>query len=112
VSRDWHLYLEDIRKSLTKVGRYTRGLSAADFKADEKTRDAVLYNLQIIGEAAKHLPNDERAELGTIDWRRIAGFRNIVAHAYFGIDDAILWSIIQEKVPELQTALDKTRSQN
>lgn len=107
MSRDWRLYLGDIRESLDKVMRYTQGMSAAQFKADDKTRDAVLHNLQIIGEAAKHLPESERTRLGSIDWRRIAGFRDVVAHAYFGVDDAIVWNIISEKVPELREALSE-----
>lgn len=105
MSRDWRLYLGDIEEAAAKVLRYTAGLDAAGFKADDKTRDAVLRNLEIIGEAAKHIPQEARDQYPTLEWRKIAGFRDIVAHAYFGIDDAILWDIVSNKVPELLAAL-------
>jgi uncharacterized protein with HEPN domain len=74
------------------------------------TRDAVLRNLEVIGEAAKHIPADIRAQVGGLDWRRVIGFRDIVAHAYFGIDEAILWNIVSVKVPELIAAMDEAGS--
>ena len=82
-------------------------MTAATFLADEKTYDAVLRNLEIIGEAAKHLPDEIRAKTPEIDWRKVAGFRDIVAHAYFGIDNRILWDIIENKIPELLRAIQK-----
>jgi uncharacterized protein with HEPN domain len=88
-----------------KVRRYTAGMTAPDFAADEKTRDAVLRNLEIIGEAAKQIPGEARAQARSLDWRKIAAFRDIVAHAYFGIDEAILWDIVKTKIPELLVAL-------
>ena len=98
-----------MRAAAGKVVRYTAGMDRLDFAEDELTRDAVLRNLEIIGEAAKHIPPDARAKLADVDWRRIAGFRDVVAHAYFGIDDAILWDIVSVKVPELIAAMDEAR---
>ena len=89
LSRDWQLYQSDMRAAAGKVVRYTAGMDRLAFAKDELTRDAVLRNLEIIGEAAKYVPPDARARLADVDWRRIAGFRDVVAHAYFGIDDAI-----------------------
>lgn len=107
MSRDWQLYQNDLREAASKVVRYTAGMNRIEFAANELTRDAVLRNLEIIGEAAKHIPPANRTELADVDWRRIAGFRDVVAHAYFGIDDAILWDIVSVKVPELISAMDK-----
>ncbi len=87
--------------------RYAEGLTLDQFKADEKTYDAVVRNLEIIGEAAKNIPDSARAMMPDIEWRRPAGLRDIIAHAYFGIDDTILWDVIQHKVPELKQAIER-----
>jgi uncharacterized protein with HEPN domain len=71
------------------------------FIQDEKTVDAVVRNLEILGEAAKHIPPDVRASYPHIEWRRIAGLRDVIAHEYFGIDQDILWDIIENQVPVL-----------
>ena len=73
------------------------------FRADERTIDAVLRNLQVIGEAAKKLPNDVRAAMSDIDWKRIAGLRDIVTHEYFAVDADIVWDIVENKVPVLES---------
>ncbi len=99
-----------MRYAAEKVQTYTRGMNEADFTKNELVRDAVLRNLEIIGEAAKHIPSDVRLNSGDLDWRRVVGFRNIVAHAYFGIDRAILWDIVSNKVAELLMAMDKVDS--
>jgi uncharacterized protein with HEPN domain len=72
------------------------------FVEDEKTYDAVVRNLEIIGEAAKNVPEDIRLRYPGIEWRKIAGLRDIIAHEYFGIDNDILWDIIQNKIRSLQ----------
>ncbi len=105
LSRDWRLYWGDIQQAVAKILLYTNGMDQIAFLANEMTRDAVLRNLEVIGEAAKHIPPGVRAAHGEPDWKRIIGFRDIVAHAYFGIDDAILWNIVSVKVPELSKAL-------
>ncbi len=61
----------------------------------------------MIGEAAKHIPPTVRAKVKGLDWRRVIGFRDVVAHAYFGIDDAIVWNNVSVKVPELIAAMDE-----
>jgi uncharacterized protein with HEPN domain len=61
----------------------------------------VLRNLEVIGETAKRLPEDIRHGVPTIEWRKIAGLRDIIAHGYFGVDHDILWNVVAEKVPEL-----------
>jgi uncharacterized protein with HEPN domain len=106
-SRSDELFLNDMVRSCEKILRFTAGLQAEDFFADEKTYDAVLRNPEIIGEAAKHISDRSRAKLANIEWRKIAAFRDIVAHQYFGIDKDILWDIVRNKVPQLQTQLGK-----
>jgi uncharacterized protein with HEPN domain len=108
LSREWQLYLSDLREAADKVIRYSAGMNNIEFAGNELIRDAVLRNLEIIGEAAKHIPKGVRAEVPDIDWRRIVGFRDVVAHAYFGIDEAILWDIVSAKVPQLVDALNES----
>ena len=105
MSRDWRLYWDDAIQSCEKVLRYTADMDRVAFEADERTFDAVVRNLEIIGEAAKKLPLEARTRAPGIEWRKIAGFRDVVAHAYFGIDKAILWDIVTNKVPPLLLAL-------
>lgn len=101
MSRDNGLYLEDIEKSCAKIVRYTAAFSFESFIANELVYDAVLRNLEIIGEAAKNIPPDIRLKYPLTEWRKIAGLRDVLAHAYFGLEDETLWDIVQNKVPTL-----------
>lgn len=107
MSRDWRLYWDDVLVACRKVQRYVVGLDKQKFQADERTYNAVLRNLEIIGEASKHLPEQVRTQVAGVDWRKIAGFRDIVAQKYFGVDDTILWDIVNAKVPELLSSLER-----
>jgi uncharacterized protein with HEPN domain len=101
VSRDWRLYLEDIERACEKIGRFTQGFDFDAFVGDERTYDAVLRNLEVIGEAAKRVPDGVRGQMPDVPWRAIAGFRDFVAHVYFAVDDQIVWNTVQEEVPKL-----------
>lgn len=105
MSRELQLYLADILVACEKVLRYTDGMEFEQFVADDRTFDAVIRNLQIIGEAVKNIPVDIRDRNPEIEWRKIAGLRDILAHTYFQIDDEIIWDIIQNKVLPLQRSI-------
>ncbi len=100
--RDYKVYLEDILGASDKVRRYMTGLSFETFSNDEKTLDAVIRNLEVIGEAVKNIPEEIRSEHSDVDWQKIAGLRDILIHKYFGIDLEIIWDIIQNKLPGLE----------
>ena len=105
MSRDWIMYLQDIAQSCEKISRFAGGLTQSDLIQDEKTYDAIVRNLEIVGEASKHVPDEIREQLSEVEWRKAAGLRDMLAHVYFGIDNDILWDIVQNKVPQLAEAV-------
>lgn len=107
MSRNLRLYLEDIERSCAKVLGFTEGLSFEQFQRSDLVYDAVLHNLQVIGEAAKNVPDEIRQRFPAIEWRKISGFRDIVAHQYFSISDSIVWDIVQNKIPALASEVEK-----
>ncbi len=84
--RDYLLYLEDILTALDRIDRYTQGLSLEAFRADEMRVDAVVRNLETLGEAVKHLPASVRDLSPDTPWTQIAGLRDVLAHAYFSVN--------------------------
>lgn len=107
VSRNIRLYLEDIIDCCAKVLRYTEAMSFEQFIADEKTVDAVAHNLQIVGEAVKNIPKEVRDLAPKVEWRKVAGLRDILAHTYFQVEDEIIWDIVQNKVRPLQEQIQR-----
>lgn len=100
--RDYQVYLDDILESAARIREYTSGAEYEEFIEDGKTIDAVVRNLEIIGETVKHLPEDVRSRHPEVDWKKIAGLRGILIHEYFGIDLEIIWDIVKNKVPPLE----------
>ncbi len=105
--RDFEVYLEDIRQAISKIQNYTTGLTRDAFDQDDRTIDAVVRNLQIVGEAAKAIPESVRAAYPNVEWKKIAGLRDILAHQYFEVDLDIIWDVLQNKLPELDRELRK-----
>ncbi len=105
--RDYKVFLEDILESAEKIRKYLGGMDQAQMSADSKTLDAVVRNLEIIGEATKKLPEEVRSGHPDIDWRKIAGLRDILIHEYFGIDNEIIWDIVTNKLPGLEERVGK-----
>ena len=101
VVRNWRLYVEDMIEFGERILSYTAGLDQGAFIADRRTYDATLRNIELIGEAATHVPDATQEAHPEIEWRRIIGARNRVAHAYLGIDDDVVWDIIQSDIPDL-----------
>jgi uncharacterized protein with HEPN domain len=106
MSRDYKLYLEDIQQAAHKVEGYLQGVTFEQLRADEMRREAVLFNLQIIGEATKKLPDDFKSKYPAVEWRKITGLRDIIAHAYFNVNMQIIWDIIENKLPEFRSQID------
>jgi len=105
MSRDYKVYLEDVLEAIRKIREFTAGLTLETFSQDAKTLDAVVRNLEIIGEAVKHLPDNVRARYPGLDWKKIAGLRDILIHEYFGVNVEVIWDVVQHKLPDLEKAV-------
>ena len=108
-SRTVDLLIEDIWEAIEKVERYMKGMTRESFEKDEKTADAVVRNLEIIGEAANRLPADFKEDYPDIEWSKIVGLRHRVVHEYFGVDLDIIWQIIRSDLPLFKRELQRIR---
>ena len=104
-AREWRFYVEDMVSFCDKVIEYTRGLDRNSFTADAMRYDATLRNLELIGEAATHVPAEVRAASAGVPWRLVVAVRNRLIHGYLGIDDDTLWSIVSDDVVPLKEQL-------
>ena len=102
MSRDPRVYLEDILESIRRIKAYVTGLDEDRLAADELRLDAVVRNLEVIGEAVKQLPEEMTRQQSHVEWRKIAGLRDILIHHYFGIDVGIIWDVVQNKLPDFE----------
>jgi uncharacterized protein with HEPN domain len=105
--RDPRLFMTDVLDAIEKIERYTAGLTFDQFEANEMVLDAVVRNLEIIGEATRYIPTTLRERYTQIEWSRVVGFRNIVIRAYFAVDVEIVWTIATQRLSELKTLLTK-----
>jgi uncharacterized protein with HEPN domain len=103
--RDPRLYIDDILEAISRIREYVKGQDERSFSCDLKTQDAVIRNLEIIGEAAGKLPEVTDIEASDVDWRKIRGLRNILAHEYFGVNLPIVWDIVENKLEPLEQAV-------
>ena len=99
--------MRDMLEAARKIIRYTGSRQLEDFLANEMAYDATLRNLEVLGEAAKAMPEDIRQRYPEVDWRGIAGLRDILAHAYFTLDNATLWKIVRIDVVQVLSLLEQ-----
>lgn len=104
--KDDKLYIIHIQESIERIFQYTaEGRNV--FLADRKTQDAVIRNLEIIGEAAKRISDKTRGLAPAIQWKRIAGLRDVLIHQYEGVDLEKVWSVVEKELPSLKELLKK-----
>ncbi len=101
MSRSWLLYLDDLIESAEKIGRLVSGRTFSTFTSDEAVFDAVLFNLQVIGEAIKRFPEEARVAMPGASGSAPARLRDLIAHHYFALDPEIIWEVATEHVPRL-----------
>jgi uncharacterized protein with HEPN domain len=99
--KDDRVFLAHIRDAITRIESYTHGGRQAFF-SDTKTQDAVIRNLEVIGEAVKNLSADLRDKHPDVPWARIAGMRDVLIHGYFGVRLETVWNAVENRIPELK----------
>jgi len=107
MQRQYKAYLKDILEAASKIERYTKGLSYTEFLKDSLRKDGVVRNLEVIGEAAKNIPPEIKTKSPEIEWKEIIGFRDVLIHAYFGVDFEIVWDVVKNKLPDLRDSIQK-----
>lgn len=105
--RDYKLYIDDILEAVRKIEEYVEGLTFDDFAQDSKTIDAVIRNFEIIGEAGKEVLEEIKAKYPDIPWREMAGMRDKLIHAYFGVKIEVVWQTIKQRLPEIKRIIEK-----
>jgi uncharacterized protein with HEPN domain len=105
--RDVRLFLQDMLEAIDRIERYTAALSFEQIEANDLVADAVVRNLEIIGEAVRYIPPDLLGRYPGVNWTRVVGFRNVVIHAYFDVDLQIVWTIAAEGLPSLRVVLQQ-----
>ncbi|NHI94929.1 MAG: DUF86 domain-containing protein [Candidatus Lokiarchaeota archaeon] len=104
--RNIKLFLNDILEAISNILEYTKDIDDKQFSSDKKTRDAVLRNLEIIGEATKSIPDTFKKEYKDINWRGISGMRDKLIHEYFGVSNQIVWETIKNDIPTLKSQVE------
>ena len=99
------IYLRHIRDAIARITSYAEG-GRATFDADPKTQDAIIRNLEVIGEATKQLSEIVRTSAPSVPWKRIAGMRDILIHHYFGVRLDTVWAVVESELPVLRVAID------
>lgn len=105
MSRDPEVYPRDILEAISRVREYTRDLDESAFKSDTLRQDAVIRNLEVLGEAVKQIPVNVRAGYPDVEWRKMAGLRDVLSHQYFGIDVEVLWDVVVNKLTDVEDGI-------
>ena len=100
-------FLADIKEAIRRIDVYIEKLSYEEFLENIKTQDAVVRNLEIIGEATKNLSEELKDKYPQICWKDLAGLRDKLIHHYFGVNFDIVWSIVKEELPEISPQLEE-----
>jgi uncharacterized protein with HEPN domain len=110
--RNWIILFEDLFSSIEKIESYTKDFSYNDFFSNHMVIDAVVRNIEIIGEIAKQIPDNIKNDIPEIPWKALSGIRNRIVHEYFNIDVSIIWQIITKDLPELKRNIKKQIDDN
>lgn len=107
VERSYKDYLQDILDAMNKAQSFVRSMGYETFKDDDKTAYAVIRALEVIGEATKHVPDSLRQKYPIVPWQDMAGMRDVLIHAYFGVDIETVWLTVTEKISQIKPLIEK-----
>ena len=105
MKREIRIFLEDIKESIEKIEEYTQNISKEQFMSDNKTQDAVMRRLEIVGEAVKNIPEYFRKKYPEIPWKQIAGMRDVLIHGYFDINLQRVWLVLEKELPTFKNKI-------
>lgn len=107
MKKDPKIFLDHILESIDEIEKNLRNLTEDEFLTNTTIQDAVIRRLEIIGEAAKNLPKSFKDKHPNIEWRKIAGLRDVIVHGYFRLSLNLIWKITQKNIPELKTKIQE-----
>lgn len=107
MKRDFRVYLDDILESITRIEEYIKGISEEEFLKNVPTQDAAIRRFEIIGEAVKHIPDEIKQKYPGVEWKKIAGARDIFVHEYFGVGLNRVWGTIISDLPAFKEQIEK-----
>lgn len=99
MSRDISLYIKDILQNMSDAEEFIQGFSYDQFASDKKTLNAVMRSMEVVGEAAKKVPDEIRAKYPSVPWKEMAGMRDKLIHFYFGVDREAVWLVVKDRIP-------------
>lgn len=105
--RDFIVFLEDAINSIEKIEKYLQNIEFEDFCKNEMMVDAVIRNLEVLGEAIRNVPQEIKDRYPEIEWKEAIGFRNILIHNYFGIDLETIWETIKKDIPKFKKEIEE-----
>ena len=112
MKRDVNLFIQDILDNIKNIESFSKGLNKEKFERNKLRQNAIIRCLEIIGEAAKNIPDYFREKYPIIPWKKIAGFRDVLSHAYFGVSIERVWNIIELDLPTIKKEIEKIKEEN
>jgi uncharacterized protein with HEPN domain len=110
MKREWKLFIQDIYDAMQYIQEFVGKMNRKEFLADEKTRSAVAFKIENIGEASKNIPRAIKAKYKDLPWTDMARMRDKITHFYFGIDYKIVWTVVNKELPAIEPAIAKILS--
>ena len=107
MKREYRLFIKDIFEAIEDIEKYVGEMDYSEFSRDDKTRSAVVWKIENVGEAAKHIPPEIRERYGELPWKEMSRIRDKIAHFYFGIDYKVVWDVVIKRLPAIKPQIKK-----